>query len=199
MLTICAHHSGGNLLHKDKTLKFDVVGERPATKYIQISWTNQKECKNEIANGMARTNRNFRFSNVNEVPHAYVLLFLLKSRAKISDRPSLSLSDEHCRRHLQPPFKGLKDIYRPGRWSRLLNYFYCHVCHTRFVIFFHLPSWFVSSLFIISELTRKNGRRKKSKHYVTSVTIILFKKALSQTSPSFKQIFLRKTRKHWWK
>ena len=111
MLTICTHHSGGNLLHKDKTLKFDVVGERPATKYIQISWTNQKECKNEIANGMARTNRNFRFSNVNEVPHAYVLLFLLKSRAKISDRPSLSLRDEHCRRNLQPRFKGLKYIY----------------------------------------------------------------------------------------
>ena len=147
---------------------------------------------------MALTNRNFRFSNVNEVPHAYVLLFLLKSRAKISDRPSLSLSNEHCRRHLQPRFKGLKDIYRPGRWSRLLNYFYCHVCHTRFAIF-HLPSWFVSSLLIISVLTRQNGRRKKRKHYVTSMTIILFKKALSQTSPSFKQIFLRKTRKHWWK
>ena len=189
MLPICTHHSGSNLLHKDKTLKFDVVGERPATKYIQ-------KCKNYIANGMAQTNRNFRFFNVNEVPHAYVLRFLLKSRPKISDRPSLSLSDEHCRRHLQPRFKGLKDIYRRGRWSRLLNYFYHHVCHTRFAMFFPLSSCCVSSLFIISELTRQNGRRKKRKPCVTSVTINLFKKALRQTSPSFKQIFLWKTRKH---
>ena len=37
MLTTCTQHPGGNLLHKDKTLKFDVVGERPAKKYIQIS------------------------------------------------------------------------------------------------------------------------------------------------------------------
>ena len=28
---------GENLVHKHKTIKFDVVGERPATKYIQIS------------------------------------------------------------------------------------------------------------------------------------------------------------------
>ena len=28
---------GRNLVHKPRTIKFDVVGEGPATKYIQIS------------------------------------------------------------------------------------------------------------------------------------------------------------------
>ena len=37
MFTIYTNHSGINLLHKHKTIKFDVVGEQPATKYIQIS------------------------------------------------------------------------------------------------------------------------------------------------------------------
>ena len=124
-----------------------------------------------------------------KVPHAYVLLFLLKSRAKISDRPSLYLCDEHCRRHLQPRFKGLKDIYRRGRGSRLLNYFYCHVCHTRSAFFFPLPSCCVSSLFAVGELTRQNGRRKKRKPCVTSVTITLFKKALSQFHPPLNRSF----------
>ena len=35
--TIYANHRGENLVHKQKTIKFDVVGERLATKYIQIS------------------------------------------------------------------------------------------------------------------------------------------------------------------
>ena len=33
-------HPGENLLHKHKTIKCDVMGERAATKYIQISWTD---------------------------------------------------------------------------------------------------------------------------------------------------------------
>ena len=33
VLTIYTNHPGGNLLHKHKTVKFDVVGEQPATKY----------------------------------------------------------------------------------------------------------------------------------------------------------------------
>ena len=38
MPTIYANHLDENLVHKQKTIKFDVVGERLATKYIQISW-----------------------------------------------------------------------------------------------------------------------------------------------------------------
>ena len=49
IFTIYTNHPGKNLLHKHKTLKFDVVGERPATKYIEISWTDEKEWKNYIA------------------------------------------------------------------------------------------------------------------------------------------------------
>ena len=49
MLTIYANNPGGNLVHKHKTLKFDAVAERPATKYIQISWTDLEEYKNCIA------------------------------------------------------------------------------------------------------------------------------------------------------
>ena len=41
-LTVNTIHPGGNLVHKHKPLKFDVVGERPATEteYIQISRTD---------------------------------------------------------------------------------------------------------------------------------------------------------------
>ena len=42
MLTIYANNPGGNLVHKHKTLKFDAVVERLATKYIQISWKSIK-------------------------------------------------------------------------------------------------------------------------------------------------------------
>ena len=35
--TIYANHLGENPVHKQKTIKFDVVGERLAAKYIQIS------------------------------------------------------------------------------------------------------------------------------------------------------------------
>ena len=34
---IYTNHTGENLVHKHKTIKFDVVGERFATVYIQIS------------------------------------------------------------------------------------------------------------------------------------------------------------------
>ena len=33
VLTISTNHPGGNLGHKHKTVKFDVVGEQPTTKY----------------------------------------------------------------------------------------------------------------------------------------------------------------------
>ena len=49
VLTIYTSHPGKNLLHKHMTIKFDVVGERPATKYIQISRTDEKEWTNYIA------------------------------------------------------------------------------------------------------------------------------------------------------
>ena len=37
MLTIQTPPPGGNLLHKNKTTKFCIVGEQPATDHIQIS------------------------------------------------------------------------------------------------------------------------------------------------------------------
>ena len=33
------NHPGKNLVHKHKTLEFGVLGEQPATRYIQITWT----------------------------------------------------------------------------------------------------------------------------------------------------------------
>ena len=33
MLTIYTNHPGGNLKHKLKAVKFDLVGEQPATRY----------------------------------------------------------------------------------------------------------------------------------------------------------------------
>ena len=40
VLTIYTNHPGGNFLHKQKAIKFDVVGEWPATKYTQINGTD---------------------------------------------------------------------------------------------------------------------------------------------------------------
>ena len=37
LITCNANHLGGNLVHKHKTIKCDVMGERAATNYIQIS------------------------------------------------------------------------------------------------------------------------------------------------------------------
>ena len=37
VLTIYTNHPGRNLVHEYKTIKFDVVEEQSATKYIQIS------------------------------------------------------------------------------------------------------------------------------------------------------------------
>ena len=39
-LTDYTNYAGGNLAHKHKTIKFDMLGEKPATKYFQISWTD---------------------------------------------------------------------------------------------------------------------------------------------------------------
>ena len=78
MFTIYSNHQDGNSVHRHKTIKFDVVGKRPATKYIQISYTlGYKNCITlnhspyflQYQNGMARTiwfpNRHFWFSQVN--------------------------------------------------------------------------------------------------------------------------------------
>ena len=35
VLTIYTNHPGGNFVHEYKTIKFEAVGERPATKYLQ--------------------------------------------------------------------------------------------------------------------------------------------------------------------
>ena len=40
VLTIYTNHPVGNLVQKDKTIRFDEVGERAATKYLQISVKN---------------------------------------------------------------------------------------------------------------------------------------------------------------
>ena len=40
VLTICVNHPGGNLVHKHKTIKSHSVEEWPASRYIQISWTD---------------------------------------------------------------------------------------------------------------------------------------------------------------
>ena len=37
MLTIYTNHPGGNSVRKHKAIEFEVVGELPATKYIQVS------------------------------------------------------------------------------------------------------------------------------------------------------------------
>ena len=37
VLTIYTNHPGGNPVRKHKTIKFEVVGEQPATMYIQIN------------------------------------------------------------------------------------------------------------------------------------------------------------------
>ena len=42
--TIDTNHPGGNPVRKhNKTIEFDVVGEQPATKCIQFSWTDRTE------------------------------------------------------------------------------------------------------------------------------------------------------------
>ena len=38
-ITIYTNRPAENVVQKHKTIKSDVVGERPATKYIQIYWT----------------------------------------------------------------------------------------------------------------------------------------------------------------
>ena len=37
VLTVYTDHPGGNLVHKNKTLIFNTVGERPTTKYMQTN------------------------------------------------------------------------------------------------------------------------------------------------------------------
>ena len=49
VLIIYINHPAGNLVQKHKTVRFDVVGEQPATKYPQISVTDLKDWKNGFA------------------------------------------------------------------------------------------------------------------------------------------------------
>ena len=78
-LTIYADHPFGNLVYK--TIKYDVMEEKPATKFIQTTWTDYKIRKIasprsihshnfwSFPNGLSRTIwfsiRNFRFTHVN--------------------------------------------------------------------------------------------------------------------------------------
>ena len=60
-------------------------------------------------------------------------------------------------------FSGLlqKDLFK-GKWILAKSYFkqnYCHACHTRFAVFFPLPSCCVSSLLLVLKLRIENGGR----------------------------------------
>ena len=48
-LTINTIHPGGNLVHRHKPLKFDVVGERPATETEYIQSAEQTKKRGKIA------------------------------------------------------------------------------------------------------------------------------------------------------
>ena len=67
------------------------------------------------------------------------------------DKRDKAISYVFCRDlHLTSMFSGLlqKDLFK-GRWILAKSYFkqnYCHACHTRFAVFFPLPSFCVSSL-----------------------------------------------------
>ena len=45
VVTIYTNNPGGNLAHKHKTIKFDVVGERPAMEYIKSAEQTKKSRK----------------------------------------------------------------------------------------------------------------------------------------------------------
>ena len=50
MLTIYTNPDpGGNSVRKHNAIEFEVVGELPATKYIQISWTDKKNRKIDVS------------------------------------------------------------------------------------------------------------------------------------------------------
>ena len=55
MQTIYTNHPGGILLHKHKAIKFDVVGERPATKYTRSAEKTKKKGKIETPEITAHT------------------------------------------------------------------------------------------------------------------------------------------------
>ena len=66
-------------------------------------------------------------------------------------------------------FSGLlqKDLFK-GKWILAKSYFkqnYCHACHTRFAVFFPLPSCCVSSLLFV--LGRLIGKRIQTTLFIT--------------------------------
>ena len=69
----------------------------------------------------------------------------------LCDKRDKAISYVFCRDlHLTSMFSGLlqKDLFK-GKWILAKSYFkqnYCHACHTRFAVFFPLPSCCVSSL-----------------------------------------------------
>ena len=75
------------------------------------------------------------------------------------DKRDKAISYVFCRDlHLTSMFSGLlqKDLFK-GRWILAKSYFkqnYCHACHTRFAVFFPLPSCCVSSLMTTATATR---------------------------------------------
>ena len=74
-----------------------------------------------------------------------------EGKTLVCDKRDRAISHLFCRDlHLTSMFSGLsqKDLFK-GKWSLAKSCFkqnYCHACHTRFVVFFPLPSCCVSSL-----------------------------------------------------
>ena len=76
------------------------------------------------------------------------------------DKPDKAISYVFCRDlHLTSMFSGLlqNDLFK-GKWILAKRYFkqnYCRACHTRFAVFFPLPSCCVSSLLIRGAVSQK--------------------------------------------
>ena len=83
-------------------------------------------------------------------------------------------------------FSGLlqKDLLK-GNWSWAKSCFkqnYCHACHTRFAVFFPLPSCCVSSLIIVNLRNRTAGRRRRQNARVWRTWQGCFLRVLSWSS-----------------
>ena len=96
------------------------------------------------------------------------------SKMLVCDKRDSAITYVLCRDlHLKSPwmFYGLlqKDLFK-GNWSLAKTYFrqnYCHTCHTRFAVFFPLPSFCVSWL-IVNHASRCYARSRITLIMVTS-------------------------------
>ena len=89
-------------------------------------------------------------------------------------------------------FSGLlqKDVFKGG-WStaeKLFKQNYCHACHTKFAVFFPLPSCCVSSLL------KKTERRIGMSHVLFIATVTSLVKHTSHSCPTESASFLSRLR-----